>query len=148
MLKMLKSSSIKKSKYQHAFTLVEILLVVIIIGALSAMIFPRLTGKSDQAKVTIARSVIESNLATALKLYELDNGNFPSESQGLAALWKKPTTGSLPTNWNGPYIEKMQNDPWGNPYMYKSPGKNRSDYDLYSQGKDVNDPDDDITNWN
>lgn len=131
----------------EAFTLIEIMLVVIIIGALAAMVVPRLSGRSEQAKKAIARADIETHLATALKLYELDNGNFPTTAQGLDALLKKPDTSPVPENWNGPYIEKRPLDPWGNLYLYESPGKNRPDYDLYSKGKDQASDKDDITNW-
>ncbi|VAX35346.1 General secretion pathway protein G [hydrothermal vent metagenome] len=134
-------------KKYSGFTLIEIMLVVIIIAALSAMVVPRLVGRSDKAKVSVARSDIEAHLATALKLYELDNGNFPTSNQGLKALRTKPTNSPIPKNWNGPYIEKAPIDPWGNPYSYSSPGKHRPDYDLSSMGKDDSLTDDDITNW-
>lgn len=129
------------------FTLIEIMLVVIIIAALSAMVIPRLGGRTEQAKIAIARSDIEAHIATALKLYELDNGYFPSTSQGLEALRTKPSTTPLPRNWRGPYIEREPVDPWGATYIYVSPGKHRSDYDLFSQGKDESLVDDDIVNW-
>ena len=132
---------------RSGFTLVEIILVVVIIAALSAMVVPRLVGRGEQARVSVARSDIDSNLATALKLYELDNGFFPTTEQGLQALRAKPTTNPIPNQWNGPYVEKDPLDPWGNPYVYVSPGSNRSDYDLYSQGKDPSSDEDDITNW-
>ena len=132
---------------RKGFTLVEIMLVVIIIAALSAMVVPRLVGRSEQAKVSVAKSDINGNLATALKLYELDNGVFPNTSQGLAALREKPSASPTPKNWNGPYLEKEPIDPWGNTYGYLSPGKHRPDYDLYSKGKDDSSEDDDITNW-
>ena len=129
---------------RSAFTLVEIMLVVIIIGALAAMIIPRLSGRGEEAKAKVAKSDIDANLATALKLYELDNGSFPSTAQGLDALRAKPNTNPLPQNWNGPYIEKEPLDPWGHPYVYASPGEHRSDYDLSSKGKDgVSE----ISNW-
>lgn len=131
----------------RGFTLVEIMLVVIIIGALSAMIIPRLSGRSDQAKASVAKSDIEAQLSTALKLYELDNGNFPSTSQGLAALRTQPSSNPIPKSWNGPYIEKDAIDPWGRPYAYASPGDHRPDYDLYSKGKNESSADDDIVNW-
>jgi len=131
----------------RGFTLIEIMLVVIIIGALAAMVIPRFAGRSDQAKVAAARADIEANLATALKLYELDNGGFPSTSQGLDALINKPASDPTPANWNGPYIEKTPLDPWGKPYVYVSPGDHRADYDLSSKGKSVNKDDDDIVNW-
>ncbi|MBF0533364.1 MAG: type II secretion system major pseudopilin GspG [Candidatus Omnitrophica bacterium] len=132
---------------RRGFTLIEIMLVVIIIAALSAMVVPRLVGRSDQAKVSVAKSDIEGNLATALRLFELDNGFFPTTTQGLEALRVRPAAPPTPRNWNGPYIEKDPVDPWGNPYVYESPGKHRPDYDLYSKGRDASSPDDDIKNW-
>jgi general secretion pathway protein G len=131
----------------RGFTLVEIMLVVIIIAALSAMVVPRLVGRTEQAKVSVARSDIEAHLSTALKLYELDNGNFPTTAQGLQALRVAPSGTPAARNWNGPYIEKEPVDPWGNLYVYLSPGKQRTDYDLSSMGKDPDSPEDDITNW-
>ena len=86
-------------------------------------------------------------MATALKLYELDNGNFPTTSQGLEALLVKPSTSPLAPNWNGPYIEREPIDPWGREYVYYSPGENRQDYDLYSKGKNETSEEDDVKNW-
>ena len=86
-------------------------------------------------------------LKTSLALYELDNGFYPSTSQGLLALIEKPTSGSKPTFWNGPYVEKMPEDPWGNSYHYIYPGiHNKDGYDLSSYGLDEIESDDDITN--
>ena len=137
---------IQRQKNIQAFTLVEIMLVVIIIAALAAMVVPRFVGKSEQARKSIAQSDI-TQLATALKIYELDNGGFPTTAQGLSTLLTKTSVSPMPENWNGPYIEKEPIDPWNHPYVYVSPGKNRPDYDLYSKGKDENSSDDDITNW-
>ena len=132
---------------RSGFTLVEIMLVVIIIGALAAMIIPRLAGRGEEAKVKVAKSDINANLATALKLYELDNGSYPSTAQGLEALRVRPSTNPLPQNWNGPYVEKEPLDPWGHPYVYVSPGDHRSDYDLSSKGKDGTSDKGEISNW-
>ncbi len=135
---------------QSGFSLIEILLVVIIIGTLSAMVLPRLMGRSDQARSAAAKADVEVNIATALKLYELDNGFFPTTEQGLQSLLTKSTTPPIPQNWNGPYLEKKPIDPWGHPYLYASPGVHRAhDYDLYSSGKNTKaeTTDDDIVNW-
>lgn len=133
-----------KVRTQTGFTLIELMLVVIIIGALVAMVMPRLTGRSEQARKAAAKADIGANIATALKLYELDNGSFPSTGEGLAALLAK--TGSA-RNWNGPYLEKKPLDPWGNEYKYVYPGEHRADYDLYSLGKDGSESEDDVNNW-
>ena len=133
----------------RGFSLVEILLVVVIIATLSAMVVPRLMGRSDQAKTATAKADIDVNIPTALKLYELDNGFFPSTDQGLGALTKKPSSDPVPTNWNGPYVEKNPMDPWGKKYIYVFPGlHNKEDYDLSSLGADGVESKDDIVNWN
>lgn len=144
---MMSMSDSSHRRRQAAFTLIEILLVVVILMALAGMVVPRLQGRSDQAKRAVAKADIESHLPTALKLYELDNGNFPTTSQGLEALLKAPSSDPVPQNWNGPYIEKEPLDPWGASYKYESPGTHRLDYDLSSDGKDKNSEEDDIVNW-
>jgi general secretion pathway protein G len=133
-------------KNDKGFTLIELMLVVIIIGALTAMVMPRLAGRTEQAKVSAAQADVTANIATALKLYELDNGRFPStEDGGLQALFQRPANAN---NWNGPYLEKKPVDPWGREYKYQSPGTHRSyDYDLHSMGRDGIDSEDDVKNW-
>ena len=110
---------------------------------------PRLTGRSEQARIAIAEADISSNIGIALKLYELDNGNFPTTEQALDSLLSKPSSVPVPTNWNGPYLEKKHVDPWKNPYQYKFPGiHNTAGYDLHSMGKDgIEGTEDDIANW-
>ncbi|NQT95823.1 MAG: type II secretion system major pseudopilin GspG [Candidatus Omnitrophica bacterium] len=132
---------------RRAFTLIELMLVVIIISVLAAMVVPNLVGRSQEARVAAASGGIE-NLSVALGLYELDNGMFPSSEQGLRALKVKPSSSPTPPNWKRPYIKKIPKDPWGNPYTYASPGvHNTQDYDLSSFGPDGIESDDDITNW-
>lgn len=132
-------------RIKSGFTLIELMLVVIIIGALVAMVMPRLTGRGEQARVAAANADINANIATALKLYELDNGTFPITEEGLNALMVKPSSAR---NWNGPYLEKKPIDPWGREYKYKCPGQHRSqDYDLYSLGRDGVESNDDVNNW-
>ena len=134
-----------KTHNKKSFTLIELMLVVIIIGALVAMVMPRLTGRGEQARVAAAEADIRANIATGLKLYELDNGNFPTDAEGLNALLSKPAGVE---NWRGPYLEKKPIDPWAREYKYKCPGEHRpADYDLYSLGRDGVESADDVKNW-
>lgn len=131
-----------------AFTLIELMLVVIIISILAAIVVPRLVGRSQEARIAATKAQIESHLAVALGLYELDNGMFPATEQGLAVLKKKPSSSPIPPKWKGPYIRKIPKDSWGNPYLYVCPGiHNTQDYDLSSYGPDGIESADDITNW-
>ncbi|MDT8390245.1 MAG: type II secretion system major pseudopilin GspG [Lentisphaeria bacterium] len=131
------------------FTLIEIMIVVVIIAALAAMVAPRLRGRADQAKVSIAESDIKAGIANALKLYDLDNGTFPTTSQGLAALLDPPSTEPVPANWQGPYLDIDPLDPWQRPYKYVYPGiRNPHGFDLSSLGKDgLEGTEDDVVNW-
>lgn len=132
----------------RGFTLIELMLVIIIIGALAAMVVPRLAGRSEEARAGAAQADINGNLSLALRLYEVDNGRYPSSEQGLAALMAKPTSPPAPANWKGPYIERDPKDPWGRPYVYQYPsGHPPRDYDLSSLGPDGKASDDDIANW-
>jgi general secretion pathway protein G len=134
---------------KKAFTLIELMLVVMIIATLAALVVPKFTGRAEQAKAAAAKADIMVNIPTALDLYELDNGFYPSTEQGLDALRSQPSTSPVPPKWNGPYIKKKPLDPWGNAYHYASPGTHNSNsYDLYSFGKDnAEGGKDDINNW-
>jgi len=128
---------------KKAFTLIELMLVVIIIGILSAMVVPRLAGRSEQARVQAAKTDINSSLPLSLDLYEMDMGSFPESLEDLR------TRPSSSENWRGPYLKRKPVDPWSRPYLYKFPGEHNQDgYDLYSSGKDGQpDTSDDVVNW-
>jgi general secretion pathway protein G len=122
------------------FTLIELMIVVIIIAALAAMVAPRLVERADEAKTKIAAADLKS-LDTALKLYRLDVGSYPTTEQGLNAL--------MSTAGKGPYLERKPLDPWGRLYQYRYPGvHNVRGYDLFSLGSDGKEgSSDNITNW-
>jgi len=135
---------------QRGFTLIEILVVVLILGILAGIVVPRLLDKPEEARRTKAAVQIRG-LEEALAIFKLDNGFYPDTEQGLEALVEKPATGRIPTRWRaGGYIKKIPKDPWGNDYIYISPGSH-GDFDLSSYGADGQpggDGDDaDINGW-
>jgi general secretion pathway protein G len=132
-------------KSREAFTLIELLLVLVILAVLAAVIVPKFTSRSNDAKISAAKADI-SNMGTALDAYEVDNGEYPNTQQGLGALVEAPAGVK---NWKGPYVKKLPNDPWGNPYVYSCPGThNTTSYDIESYGKDGRDGGgDDQDNW-
>ncbi|MFH1459361.1 MAG: type II secretion system major pseudopilin GspG [Candidatus Omnitrophota bacterium] len=133
------------TRKRKGFTLIELIVVVIIISVLAAMIVPRFVGRSEEARLKVAQADVDVNIATALKLFEVDNGNFPPTDEGLMALVRPSPSAK---NWKGPYLDKQPKDPWGNIYHYSCPGIHRTyDYDLSSWGKDGIESEDDITNW-
>jgi general secretion pathway protein G len=130
---------------RSAFTLVELMLVVTIIGILAALVIPKIAGKGEQARETAAHADIYGGIKTALDSFEVDNGYYPKSLQDLI---QQPSNAK---NWRGPYLDPatLPIDPWGNPYIYYFPGKhNRTGYDLLSVGPDAKEgTDDDIGNW-
>lgn len=135
----------------RGFTLIEIMVVVIIIGLLAAVIVPQIMSRVDEARVTKAKSDIQS-LETALTMFRLDNSKYPTTEQGLPALTAQPTDPSI-KHWRpGGYLQRVSKDPWGNDYQYVYPGSHGKEYDLFSLGADgapggegINA---DIGNWN
>jgi len=135
------------------FTLLEIIVVVFILSILAAIVAPKIIGRTDDARIAEAKVQIK-NFETALKLFKLDNGFYPSTEQGLEALIEQPTTGKVPQKYReGGYLEQkiIPLDPWDNPYLYISPGV-YGDFDLLCYGADGRESgegkDADIQNWN
>ena len=124
-------------RQQCGFTLLELVVVIIVLGLLAAIVAPQILGRVPDARTTAAETQV-ALLGTALDNFRLDNGAYPTTEQGLAALHEKPARAPIPTNWRGPYLRKdVPLDPWGKPYIYRSPGeRNVSGYDLLSYGRD------------
>lgn len=124
----------RRTRPRHGgFTLIEIMVVVAIIAMVVGLIAPNVFSRADEAKRTAAKVEID-RLMGALKFYKLDNGRYPTAEQGLNALVARPTASPVPPNWK-PYIEKMNNDPWGTPYQYANPGV-KGEVDVFSLGAD------------
>lgn len=121
---------------RDAFTLIEVLVVIVVIAILASLVAPSLFRNVGDARMATARTQIET-FGTALDLYRLDNGSYPTSTQGLASLWQRPTS-DPPPNWKSPYLRKaVPKDPWGRDYVYVSPGRvNPQSYDLISYGAD------------
>jgi len=143
----------RRPQGRAGFTLVEILVVVIILGILAGLVVPRIADQPEKARRTKARMQIES-LETALRLFKLDNGFYPTTDQGLEALVNKPATGRIPVRWrDGGYLEKgrIPKDPWDREFIYISPGVHNTDFDLLSTGADGEvggeGVDADLNNW-
>jgi general secretion pathway protein G len=115
------------------FTLIELLLVMVILAILAAVIVPKFVSRGKQANETAAKSDI-ATLKLQLDAFEIDNQRYPTTEEGLMALVEKPS-GDLP-GWKKQYIDKLPNDPWGHPYIYRCPGSNNKEYDLLSAGPD------------
>src|SRR5262245_41857021 len=143
-VKLARSTGTPRSR--GGFTLIELLLVLVILGILAALVVPKFSGRTEQARQTAAQSQI-ATFGTALDAYEVDNGFYPKGRNGLLDLVQQPRDAQ---SWKGPYLKgDVPNDPWGHPYVYECPGKhNPSSYDLMSAGADGRaNTDDDLTNW-
>jgi general secretion pathway protein G len=126
---------------RQAFTLVEMLLVLVILATLAAIVYPKVMGRSEQARVTATLTQI-ANFKTALDAFEVDNGYYPRGNNGLNDLVTQPRDA---VNWRGPYLDSIPKDPWQQDYVYMCPGRNNpTSFDIYSPGPDGNSP---IGNW-
>ena len=132
------------------FTLIEIMVVVVILAVLGALVVPNILGKVDTARVTAAKTDINS-IKTALDLYRLDNFRYPTTEQGLQALVKQPADPAITNYPPHGYLTTLPKDPWGNPYIYVSPGSDGRDFEITSYGRDGKPggegPDADIISW-
>jgi len=135
----------RNRRHSRAFTLVEMLLVLVILAVLAAIVYPKVAGRSEQARTTAAMTQI-SAFSTALDAFEVDNGYFPKGKNGLMDLVVQPRDAQ---KWHGPYLKEIPKDPWNNDYVYECPGRhNPSSYDLMSMGLDSRaGTEDDIANW-
>jgi general secretion pathway protein G len=138
-----------KRRKQQGFTLIELMVVVVILAILAAIAVPKLMDRPDEARLVKAKQDIGA-ISSALQLYKLDNYRYPNTDQGIEALVTKPTTEPEPKNWKQ-YLQQVPKDPWGNDYIYLSPGEH-GDFDLYTLGADGEDGgegiDATIGNWN
>jgi len=142
---------IKNRNKQQGFTLIEVMVVVVILGILAAVVVPRIMDNPDKARITKAKQDIRA-LESALNLYRLDNYKYPTTDQGLEALVNAPSDSEASGNYKqGGYIRKLPKDPWGQDYLYLSPGEH-GEIDIYSLGADAapggTSVSADIGNWN
>jgi general secretion pathway protein G len=136
--------NLEERRSEKGFTLIELIVVVVILALLAAVVGPKIAGKLGQSKEKIAKIQI-SQLEGALQYYSFEIGHYPTTSEGLEALMRNPGTSDA---WKGPYLEKeLPKDPWGKPYVYRSPGMH-GEFDLFSVGADgAEGTDDDICSW-
>lgn len=129
----------KHTRSRRGFTLIELLVVLVILALLAGIVLPRFLARSEDAKVKAAQTQI-SAFKTSLQMYAVDNGQPPSTEQGLEALINEPTSSPKPTNWKKYMdIPEVPKDPWGNDYIYESPGPTGEDFYILSPGKDGRD---------
>lgn len=134
---------------EAGFTLAELLVVIVILGLLAGIVYTRVAGQTERARVGAARAQIAA-LEESVRRFETDNGYFPETEQGLEALVHKPETGRVPAQYaDGGYLNKgVPQDPWSQAYRYLCPGRHNRDFDVWSNGPDgVDETDDDIGNW-
>ncbi len=140
----------KRNSRKRAFTLLEVLMVVVIIGVLAVVVISQLGGVGDRARQDLAQTAVSSTLPQKIELFKMHTGRYPTGEEGLAVLIEAPSDEEVAEKWSGPYLDKKQiKDPWGREYQYNYPGEyNERTFDLSSSGPDgVEGNEDDITNW-
>lgn len=145
-----KAARPRRMRRDAGLTLIEVMVVVVILALLAVVIVPRVIDRPDQARAARAQADIAA-LSSALNLYRLDNGGYPTTEQGLEALVTRPTSSPVPGNWaSGGYMDRVPADPWGNAYLYLAPGVH-GPFDILSHGADGraggSGADADITSW-
>lgn len=145
------SDKLSQRRAHAGFTLLEVMVVIVILGVMASMVVPQLMDKSEQAATQKAVSDI-GKLEEILEMYRLDNHRYPTTEQGLEALVSEPTVDPVPRNYPSKgYVRRLENDPWGNPYLYLSPGE-YGEIDIYTLGADGEEGGEgnnaDIGNWN
>lgn len=137
-----------KQSRQKGFTLIELMVVVVILAILAGFVVPKLMDRPDEARIVKAKQDIAA-IASALQLYKLDNYQYPTTDQGLEALVTQPSDDPQPKNWKK-LLDTLPLDPWGNPYLYLSPGEH-GEFDLFTYGADGAEGGEDINatigNW-
>lgn len=132
-------------KKSTGFTLIEVMVVVVILGILAAIIVPKIMSRPEQARIVKVKQDLLA-IQSALDLYKLDNGMYPTTDQGLQALIKKPTSSPIPQNWKSDgYLQQLPTDPWGQEYQYSNDNEKLRIYSFGPKGKDGNS---EIGNWN
>ena len=128
-------NTLSLNKKQRGFTLIEVMVVVVILGILAAIVVPRIITRPEQARIVKAQEDIKA-ISTALDLYKLDSGIYPTTDQGLQALVSQPTTPPIPQDWKADgYLKQLPKDPWGRDYLYLQPGQhNPTNYDIFTYG--------------
>lgn len=141
---MIKNNFFNNKRYP-GFTLIEVMVVVVILGILAAMIVPKIMSRPEQARIVKVKQDILA-IQSALDLYKLDNGFYPSTDQGLEALIKKPTSDPIPRNWKSEgYLHQLPEDPWGQAYQYLNENEKLKIFSYGPKGKEGNS---EIGNWN
>ncbi len=134
-----KTSGIKIVKKSAAFTILEMIVVLVMIGLIMGLVGPRLFGQADKAKVQTTLAQIKM-IKGALQVMRLDIGRFPTTQEGLSLLSNRPSDNKLAQRWQGPYLEeRLPNDPWENPYQYRAEPSENQPFSLYSLGADGQD---------